>query len=71
MIIIKYVYILWTCKDFFIHRCAPKYIWRHLFLVANVRWNALTVNSVGGKLLLKVMHYNIALLPKEVTNYVT
>ncbi len=27
--------------------------------------------SVGGKLLLKVMHYNIALLPKKVTNYVT
>ncbi len=24
-----------------------------------------------GKLLLKVMHYNIALLPKKVTNYVT
>ncbi len=27
--------------------------------------------SVGGKLLLKVMHYNIALLPKKVTNYIT
>ncbi len=24
-----------------------------------------------GKLLLKVMHYNIALLPKKVTNYVS
>ncbi len=24
-----------------------------------------------GKLLLKVMHYNIALLPKKVTNYIT
>ncbi len=24
-----------------------------------------------GKLLLKVIHYNIALLPKKVTNYVT
>ncbi len=24
-----------------------------------------------GKLLLKVMHYNIVLLPKKVTNYVT
>ncbi len=24
-----------------------------------------------GKLLLKVMHYNIALLPKKVTNFVT
>ncbi len=24
-----------------------------------------------GKLLLKVMHYNIELLPKKVTNYVT
>ncbi len=24
-----------------------------------------------GKLLLKVMHHNIALLPKKVTNYVT
>ncbi len=23
-----------------------------------------------GKLLLKVMHYNVALLPKKVTNYV-
>ncbi len=29
------------------------------------------IGSVGGKLLLKVMHYNIALLPKKVTNYVT
>ncbi len=23
-------------QGLFIHRCAPKYIWRHLFLVANV-----------------------------------
>ncbi len=29
------------------------------------------MTSVGEKLLLKVMHYNIALLPKKVTNYVT
>ncbi len=28
-------------------------------------------NQCWGKLLLKVMHYNIALLPKKVTNYVT
>ncbi len=28
-------------------------------------------NQCWGKLLLKVMHYNIALLPKIVTNYVT
>ncbi len=27
--------------------------------------------AVLGKLLLKVMYYNIALLPKKVTNYVT
>ncbi len=26
---------------------------------------------MSGKLLLKVMRYNIALLPKKVTNYVT
>ncbi len=34
----------------------------------------LQVRSHGqcwGKLLLKVMHYNIELLPKKVTNYVT
>ncbi len=29
------------------------------------------MNSVGGKLLLNVMHYNIALLPKKGTNYLT
>ncbi len=29
------------------------------------------VRQCWGKLLLKVMHYNIALLPKKVTNYVT
>ncbi len=28
-------------------------------------------NQCWGKLLLKVMHYNIALLPKKVTNYIT
>ncbi len=28
-------------------------------------------NQCWGKLLLKVMHYNIALLPQKVTNYVT
>ncbi len=28
-------------------------------------------NRLLGKLLLKVMHYNIALHPKKVTNYVT
>ncbi len=28
-------------------------------------------NQFWGKLLLKVMHYNIALLPKKVTNFVT
>ncbi len=28
-------------------------------------------NQCWGKLLLKVMHYNIVLLPKKVTNYVT
>ncbi len=28
-------------------------------------------NQCWGKLLLKVMHYNIALLSKKVTNYVT
>ncbi len=28
-------------------------------------------NQCWAKLLLKVMHYNIVLLPKEVTNYVT
>ncbi len=34
--------------------------------------NSSTVlSTVLGKLLLKVMHYNIALLPKKVTNYVT
>ncbi len=30
-----------------------------------------THHQCWGKLLLKVMHYNIALLPKKVTNYVT
>ncbi len=30
-----------------------------------------TSDQCWGKLLLKVMHYNIALLPKKVTNYVT
>ncbi len=29
------------------------------------------IKQCWGKLLLKVMHYNIALLPKKVTNYVT
>ncbi len=33
--------------------------------------NAGGYNQCWGKLLLKVMHYNIALLPKKVTNYVT
>ncbi len=28
-------------------------------------------NQYWGKLLLKGMHYNIALLPKKVTNYIT
>ncbi len=31
----------------------------------------LRFSQCWGKLLLKVMHYNIALLPKKVTNYVT
>ncbi len=33
--------------------------------------NNIQNNQCWGKLLLKVMHYNIALLPKKVTNYVT
>ncbi len=33
--------------------------------------NKTNQNQCWGKLLLKVMHYNIALLPKKVTNYVT
>ncbi len=39
-----------------------KLIWGSTFLLDIQCW---------GKLLLKVMHYNIALLPKKVTNYVT
>ncbi len=41
-----------------------EYIFRK-FSSFNVR------DQCWGKLLLKVMHYNIALLPKKVTNYVT
>ncbi len=35
----------------------------------NESWHCL--DQCWGKLLLKVMRYNIALLPKKVTNYVT
>ncbi len=38
-----------------------------MFLIVLVNGN----NQCWGKLLLKVMHYNIVLLPKKVTNYVT
>ncbi len=31
----------------------------------------MTGHQCWGKLLLKVMRYNVALLPKKVTNYVT
>ncbi len=34
-------------------------------------YNKHKYSQCWGKLLLKVMHYNIALLPKKVTNYVT
>ncbi len=35
------------------------------------RTTVLDNRQCWGKLLLKVMHYNIALLPKKITNYVT
>ncbi len=47
-----------------------------VLILVNRKLN-LTIEHLGsdeqcwGKLLLKVMHYNIALLPKKVTNYVT
>ncbi len=36
-----------------------------------VNYIYLSMIQCWGKLLLKVMHYNIALLPKKVTSYVT
>ncbi len=37
----------------------------------NRSYYTIICDQCWGKLLLKVMHYNIALLPKKVTNYVT
>ncbi len=56
-------------------RCSPGYTGSHrlgLEKSASVLLTAqYTVYQCRGKLLLKVMHYNIALLHKKVTNYVT
>ncbi len=58
-----------------------KLIFRHydhlqLYIQNQIRYCAKILSLMNhhqcwGKLLLKVMHYNIALLPKKVTNYVT
>ncbi len=43
-------------------------------LINEINWGRFSVNlswgQCWGKLLLKVMHYNIVLLPKNVTNYI-
>ncbi len=44
--------------------------WRCFWEVIDVR-DIVCDYQCRGKLLLKVMHYNIALLPKNVTNYIS
>ncbi len=77
VIIFKYLYIsgfivviifVWLFYFFYV-----KHFELSLCMTCAIEINFLELGSwqCWGKLLLKVMHYNIASLPKNVTNYVT
>ncbi len=59
------------------HFSDPSLLWLKIYLKQRIcldketKWSKQICMQCWGKLLLKVRHYNIALLPKKVTNYVT